>query len=226
MQSNRQSSVERRDSDGPIVSPPVLVVEKRHRGFKLLGGYGRSMTWIRTIDEEDAEGELESVYARVRASRGKVADIFKAQSLFPSSLQAHLELYLSLMFGGGGLTRRQREIIAVVVSSVNHCEYCVEHHSTALRKYARDEAFVTQLGDNPDSVSLGPKEKAMVDHAVALTRDPGSLTEAHIEALRGKGMNDEEILQLTLIASYFNFVNRIASGLGVNLEEGQVSYKY
>ncbi len=185
------------------------------------------MAWIRTINEEDAKDTLKSVYHRVKASRGRVSNIFKVQSLDPRSLEAHLELYLNIMFGQGGLSRRQREMIAIVVSAENDCEYCVAHHSAALRKYVKDEALIAQLVASHERASLVPKEKAMVNHAVALTRDPSSLSEAHIGALRESGMSDEEILQLTLIASYFNFVNRMASGLGVNLEEeGLAVYKY
>lgn len=162
---------------------------------------------------------MNSVYEKVRTSRGRVSNIFKAQSLDPRSLGAHLELYLSMMFGKGGLSRRQREMIAVAVSAENHCEYCVAHHSAALRKYVKDETFIAQLVGSPGTAPLEPMERAMVNHAVALTRDPHSVTEAQIRGLRESGMSDEDVLQLTLIASYFNFVNRIASGLGVNLEE-------
>ncbi len=185
------------------------------------------MAWIRTIKEEDARGTLKSVYDRVKASRGRVSNIFKVQSLDPRSLEAHLELYLSIMFGQGGLSRQQREMIAVVVSAENHCEYCVAHHSAALRKYVKDESLIAKLVASHETASLDPMEKAIVNYAVALTRDPTSLTEAHIGALRESGMGDEEILQLALIASYFNFVNRMANGLGVDLEkEGQTAYKY
>lgn len=185
------------------------------------------MAWIRTIDEENAEGGLETVYARVKTSRGSVANIFKAQSLDPESLEAHLELYLSVMFGRGDLSRQQREMTAVAVSAVNHCEYCVAHHSAALRKYAVDERSIARLVGSPETAPLEPKEKAMVAYAVALTRDPGGMTEAHVQSLRKSRMSDEEILQLTLVASYFNFVNRLASGLGTRLEEGgQTAYKY
>jgi len=66
----------------------------------------------------------------------------------------------------------------------------------------------------------------MVEYAVALTRDPASITRESVDALRKNGMTDEEILQLNLVASYFNLVNRIASGLGVTLEDEQTSYKH
>jgi uncharacterized peroxidase-related enzyme len=185
------------------------------------------MTWIRTINEEDADDELKSVYERVRTSRGRVANIFKAQSLDPRSLLAHLDLYLSIMFGTGKLSRQQREMIAVAVSAENGCGYCVAHHSAALSRYVKDQGFIARLADSPRGVALGPKERAMVDYAIALTKDPRSLTHENITELRRRGMDDEDILNLALIAAYFNFVNRLADGLGVDLEEeGQTLYRY
>jgi uncharacterized peroxidase-related enzyme len=185
------------------------------------------MTWIMTISEKDAVGDLKSAYDRVRTSRGRVANIFKSQSLNPRSLLAHLDLYLSLMFGGGGLSRQEREMIAVVVSAENRCRYCVRHHSAALAKYVKDEGLIAGLAENPRGALLGPRERAMVDYAIALTKDPHSVTQENIAALRRQGMNDEEILQLATIAAYFNFVNRLADGLGVELEdEGQAGYNY
>lgn len=182
--------------------------------------------WIRTIDEDEADGELKLAYDRVRAARGGVANIFKAQSLDPKSLQAHLDLYLSLMFGAGGLSRREREMVAVVVSAVNGCDYCVEHHSAALRRYVKDEGLVADLGHAPRDAKLDSRDRAAVDYAMALTKDPSSVTKNSVEGLRAVGMTDEEILRLNLIVGYFNFVNRVANGLGVELEERQDSYKY
>jgi uncharacterized peroxidase-related enzyme len=182
--------------------------------------------WIATIDENDADGELKAAYDRVGATRGKVSNIFKAQSLDPGSLQAHLDLYLSLMFGKGKLSRREREMIAVVVSGENDCAYCVAHHSEALNKYVKDQTLIVGLASDPHGAELAPREKAMVDYAVALTKDPDSLTEGDIQKLRAAGLAEDEILQLNLIASYFNFVNRVASGLGVKLEEERTSYRY
>ena len=184
------------------------------------------MVWIRTIAEGDAEGELKSAYNKVGTARGAVANVFKAQSLDPRSLEAHLGLYLSLMFGQGPLSRKQREMIAVVVSAENECGYCVAYHSDALSNYVKNEAWVSELVKNRGSAPLEPKEKAIVNHATLLARNPHRITEQDVEILRREGLSDEEVLQLTEIAAYFNFANCLVHGLGVNLEGGQVSYKY
>ncbi len=185
------------------------------------------MVWIRTVKEEDASGELKMIYERIRGTRGKASNIFLSQSLNPGALESHLDLYLQIMFGKGTLSRPQREMIAVVVSAANDCEYCVAHHSTALRRYIADDGFVGQLARDFMGAKLEPKERAMLEYATKLTRKPSTISEDDLERLRKVGFSDDEILHITFIASYFNFVNRLASGLGVSIEAGEGSgYKY
>ena len=81
------------------------------------------MAWIKTVEEAYAASELREVYAAVRTARGHIANIFKAQSANPRALRAHLDLYRTLMFGPSPLSRREREMIAVAVSTANHCHY-------------------------------------------------------------------------------------------------------
>lgn len=81
------------------------------------------MAWIKVIDEDDAEGELKSLYEKTVEPWGGVDNILKIHSLNPASLRAHLELYKTVMRGRSDLSRVQREMIAVVVSATNHCHY-------------------------------------------------------------------------------------------------------
>ena len=81
------------------------------------------MAWIRTIDEDDAQGELRELYERLTEPWGGVDNILKVHSLSPASLRGHFELYKTLMRGPSPLTRAQREMIAVAVSAANRCHY-------------------------------------------------------------------------------------------------------
>lgn len=81
------------------------------------------MSWIREIEESGAQDELRALYKRIVGARGRVANILKAQSLHPSGLAAHFEMYLSLMFGPSPLSRFQRELLATAVSVWNGCHY-------------------------------------------------------------------------------------------------------
>jgi uncharacterized peroxidase-related enzyme len=81
------------------------------------------MSWIKVIDEEQADGKLQEAYAEVSAANGRVANILKVHSVHPEALSKHLALYRELMFGRSELTRAERELIAVAVSVANHCHY-------------------------------------------------------------------------------------------------------
>lgn len=185
------------------------------------------MPWIRVVDEAEADGELGAIYDEVRAKRGRVASVFKVHSLHPATMKGHMALYLSIMFGTSPLTRGQREMIAVAVSAANRCAYCVTHHSEAMSVYVKDESVRKAVATDYRQAALSEKERAMLAYATKLTHESHAIAEADIEALRKEGWTDPEILDINLIASYFNFVNRVVSGLGLALEpEAERSYKY
>jgi uncharacterized peroxidase-related enzyme len=185
------------------------------------------MPYIKVIAEEDAGTELKETYDRVKGARGKVSNILKIQSLLPRTIEIHLNLYMSIMFDKSGLKRADRELIAVVVSASNDCDYCVNHHAEALLNYWKDETKVAQAGKDFRSLDLSAKQIAMMEFAEKLTKSPGDMEESDIEKLRHNGFNDEEILSISLVTNYFNFVNRNANALGVEFSEEEVKgYKY
>lgn len=182
------------------------------------------MPWIETIDETNATGQLKDVYDEIANARGKLSNIMRVHSLRPRAMQAHMDLYLQLLFCRSGLTRAERELIAVVVSAANDCEYCVRHHGEALRAYWRDDARVEAvIDDYRTSGDMTPRRMAVLDYAVKLTTEPTAATEADVRRLRENGLSDLDILDVNLITSYFNFVNRIANGLGVDVTEDEAS---
>lgn len=180
------------------------------------------MAWIKTIDESEAKGELQKLYEQVKNKRGKLANIMKIQSLNPKAMKAHMDLYMSLMFGKSGLSRQEREIIAVVVSVANGCEYCINHHAQALDHYWKDEAKLNALIADPKSLDLSERVDNMIDYVVQLTTKPSELNSSQINRLKDTGFSDEDILNINMIAAYFNFVNRIALGLGVEFTPDEI----
>ena len=185
------------------------------------------MAWIDTIDLEDADDELRALYDEIVDTRGKVSNILKVHSLNPAALADHLRLYDTLLFGRSDLRRAEREALAVVVSAANDCTYCVEHHGEALAAYW-DEARVEQLIDDYTAVDdLDERLRAACDVAARLTRSPGAMTKAEVDRLRDAGWSDRSVLDIVLITAYFNFVNRIATGLGVEVTPDEVAgYEY
>lgn len=179
--------------------------------------------WIRVIDEGEAEGALAAAYKDVAAKRGKVANIVKVQSLLPETIGAHLKLYTSVMFGPGPLARDERELVAVVVSNMNDCEYCVAHHAEALNRYWKNDERVRTASRDFRKLPLPKKMQLLLEYAEQLTHKPLSIDKTIIAELREAGASDEEILQVTLITGYFNFVNRVALGLGVTATPDEIA---
>ncbi len=180
------------------------------------------MSWITEIEVDEADEKLARIYAELIEKRGKVSNILKVHSLNPEAMQNHLDLYMTIMFGRSGLSRAEREAIAVVVSASNDCEYCVNHHREALRRYLRDEDTLQTLASAENLDSLDPRLGNIVMHAEKLTSAPGAMTESDLHDLRAVGLDDRDILDLTLIVAYFNFVNRIAVGLGVDFDAAEL----
>ena len=173
------------------------------------------MSWIKEIDKADAVGDLRELYDELDARRGKVANIMKVQSLNPRAMQTHLELYMHLMFEKSGLSRAEREALAVVVSATNNCAYCVQHHAEALSRYEKDNEKLKRLMSGLQFMDMPDRQSRMLRYAVKLTTFPEKVRESDIDGLREVGFADRDILDINLVVSYFNFVNRIALGLGV-----------
>jgi uncharacterized peroxidase-related enzyme len=187
------------------------------------------MAFIDIINPESAEGELKSIYEDLVKKRGKLARIHTIQSQHPQSITAHMDLYMELMFGKSPLRRAQREMIAVVVSAANQCEYCQLHHGEALLAYWKDEQRVQQLRKDYTQAGLEAADQLLCEYAHNLTTDPANqpLHSECVQMLKEAGWSERAILDANLITAYFNFVNRIVMGLGVEPSEEEISgYHY
>ena len=185
------------------------------------------MAFIKVIEHTEADGELKIIYDDLVAKRGKLADVHKIQSLNPESIVKHMELYMTIMFAKSPLSRAQREMIAVVVSVANNCAYCQTHHAEALNHYWKDQKKIDQLKRDFSKVNLSDIDLNLCELAWQLTRIPSVTTETIISKLKELGLEDRAILDANLVISYFNFVNRMVLGLGVQIETDKgAGYKY
>ena len=185
------------------------------------------MSWINEVEYEKAEGKTKEVYDRIKKQRGKLSNIMKVQSLMPEAMDHHLDLYLSIMFKDRSLSREKCEMIGVVVSSINGCDYCVNHHAEALNHFWRDKEKLRELRENYENIDISKKDNKMLDFVKRSTEKPNSIEEKDVDALRKVGFSDKEILNIAMITSYFNFVNRIALSLGVDFSEEEMKgYEY
>jgi uncharacterized peroxidase-related enzyme len=185
------------------------------------------MAWIKTENPDKASGKTKKVFDRIMKDRGHIANIFLAQSLDPAVLEHHLDLYEILMLDPGPLSREEREMVAVIVSAANRSAYGAIHHSEALESVEKDPTALYKILKEFTSKRESPREKALLAYAAKLTLSPKDVCKEDIAYMKDAGLTDEEILRANLIASYFNFSNRIALGLGVELEQGAMrAYKY
>ena len=186
------------------------------------------MPYIETVDYENAGGEIREIYEDLISTRGKIAEVHKIQSLNPKALVAHMDLYMATMFGKSPLKRYQREMIAVVVSAANRCEYCIRHHAEALNHFWKDNEKTGLLSQNYKKLDLPKEDVALCEYAEHLTEAPaGGDRKNRIKKLRHHGFSDRAILDATQVIAYFNFVNRIVLGLGVDFSEEEIKgYNY
>jgi uncharacterized peroxidase-related enzyme len=169
---------------------------------------------LRVPSEDEVPAEVQELWAKPLERLGFVPNVLRVFALRPNHLLAWWAYYDELLRGESGLTKAQREMIAVVVSATNRCHYCIVSHSAALRKLTEDPVFVEQLATSYRYAQLDPRDRTMLDFAVKLTEESDLCDDEDIEALREAGWNDEEIMDIAQVAAMFNFTNRLASGLG------------
>ena len=172
------------------------------------------LTWLETPSEEDVPDEVRELWERPLERLGFVPNVMRVFALRPEHLLRWWSYYDELLRGESGLTKPQREMIAVVVSAANRCHYCIVSHSAALRKLTGDPALVEALATNYRYAELEPRERAMLDYALKLTAASSECTEADVDRLREAGWSDEDVFDIAQVAAMFNFTNRLASGLG------------
>lgn len=143
---------------------------------------------------------------------GMVPNVLQAYAFDIDKLNAFTTFYNDLMLANSGLTKLEREMIAVVVSSINRCFYCLTAHGAAVRELSSDPVLGEQLVMNYKAADLAPRQRAMLDFAALLTTASATVEEADRQTLRDHGFNDRDIWDITSVAAFFNMTNRVASG--------------
>lgn len=141
---------------------------------------------------------------------GMIPNVLTAYSQNLKQLEGFTRLYNELMLGEGELTKLEREMVAVVVSSENKCYYCLVAHGAAVRVLSGDPQLGEHMVMNYRSAQLDRRQRAMLDFASQLTRSPATTGEEHIQALRNAGLSDRAIWDLSNLIGFYNMTNRVA----------------
>jgi uncharacterized peroxidase-related enzyme len=178
-----------------------------------------AVAWIKVVDDKGADGQLAETYAgMVDPAYGRVDNIMQIHSLHPEGMQAHWELYREVMTGTPTLPKVDREMVALVVSRLNDCHYWIVHHRRGLRRLLSDDALAERIETDYETAGLDERRLRMLQFVEKLTRTPAKTTREDVAGLRDAGFSDEDILQIAEVTAYYAYVNRIADGLGVELE--------
>ena len=167
---------------------------------------------LATPDGDPDDADLAAYFGVCRDKLGFVPNVLRAYASRPRKLRTFVDTYNELMLGDSGLSKLEREMIAVVVSSANRCYYCLVAHGQAVRKLSGDPQLGEMMVMNHRVADLEPRQRAILDFAWKLTVEPHGVVEADRDALRRQGLSDADIFDVCDVAGFFNMSNRVASG--------------
>jgi uncharacterized peroxidase-related enzyme len=146
---------------------------------------------------------------------GFVPNVLRAYAFDVEKLNAFTGMYNDLMLAPSGLSKLEREMIAVAVSAENRCFYCLVAHGAAVRSLSGDPALGEMIAMNYRTAPIDARVRAMLDFAVKLTRASATIEEADRATLRANGLSERDIFDLAGVAGFFNMTNRVASAIAM-----------
>ena len=160
---------------------------------------------------KDGEDQVKNYLEIVQQKLGFIPNVLAAFAKFPKQFEGFTKLYNALMLGESGLTKLEREMIAVTVSSENHCFYCLVAHGSAVRQLSNDPQLGERIAANFRSAELPKKQEELLNFTKKLTKDPSEIVENDRKKLRDVGYTDRDIWDISAIVGLFNMTNRLAS---------------
>jgi len=154
---------------------------------------------------------MQAYFQKCQDKLGFVPNVLVAYAFDSAKLEAFAAMYNDLMLAPSGLSKLEREMIAVAVSSQNSCYYCLTAHGQAVRQYSGDPLLGEHMVMNYRAALLSKRQRAMLDFAVKLTNEPWAVEEDDRALLRKAGFSDRDIWDIAAVTGFFNMSNRIAS---------------
>ena len=157
--------------------------------------------------------ENQAYFAKCEEKLGFVPNVLSSYAHDDAKLTAFAAFYNDLMLAPSGLSKLEREMIAVAVSSVNRCYYCLTAHGAAVRQLSGDPVLGEMMVMNYRAATLSPRHRAMLDFAEKLTEVPHLVEEEDRQSLRDAGFTERDIWDIGAVASFYNMSNRMASAV-------------
>lgn len=176
---------------------------------------GPRVAWLSIPARDELPAEVVAEIGPIADRIGFVPNVARLLAMTPTHFVGWWKYFDDLMRGPSGLSKTQREMIAVVISAEAHCPYCEIAHAAALRLRTKDARLVDRLIVNYRHVDLVPEDRAMLDFAVKLTRTPHECEEIDLVHLREAGFADADILHIVELTAVFNYNVRLATATGL-----------
>jgi uncharacterized peroxidase-related enzyme len=164
-----------------------------------------------TLPTAELTPAMRGYFDKCMEKLGFVPNVLAAYAFDMAKLEAFVAMYNDLMLAPSGLSKLEREMIAVAVSAENRCYYCLTAHGAAVRALSGDPVLGELMVMNYRAARLDRRQRAMLDFAVKLTVEPHAIEEADREALRKSGFSDRDIWDIAAVAGFFNMSNRVAA---------------
>jgi 4-carboxymuconolactone decarboxylase len=159
----------------------------------------------------DLPEDIKEKVLAIQEKSGFIPNVFLALAHRPAEFRAFFAYHDALMDKESGMTKAEREMIVVATSAKNECQYCVVSHGAILRIRARDPLIADQVATNYRKADITPKQRAMLDFAMKISRNAEETCDEDFETLKSHGFNDEDIWDIAGIASFFSLSNRMAN---------------
>lgn len=166
-----------------------------------------------TLPPAELSADMQATFAKCDEKIGFVPNVLRAYAHDDAKLEAFVRFYNDLMLAPSGLSKLEREMIAVVVSSLNRCYYCLAAHGAAVRQLSGDPVLGEMLAANFRAAELEPRHRAMLEFAAKLTDRSWTVEEDDRESLRDAGFSDRDVWDIAAVAAFFNMSNRMASAV-------------
>ncbi len=170
-------------------------------------------SWLPVLDPATATPDQQHTL-NVSHPKARTMDFYLLLCRQPQVLLERSQAFNAIMYAPGGLSCAEREVAATAVSRVNGCVYCASVHAQRFEQLAKRNDVMAQIFDDPHTAGTQARERAIIQAAITLTRDPAGLGAAHIQALRAAGLNDLEVLDMLHAAALFGWANRLMLNLG------------
>ena len=156
---------------------------------------------------EDMRERLQTVEQKA----GFIPNVMRVLARRPAEFRAFMAYHDALMEGDSGLSKAEREMIVVATSGANHCQYCVVAHGAILRIRAKNPLIADQVATNYRQADISPRERAILDYAMKVSRASSEVTQTDRDAAKAAGLSDEDLWDIASISAFFAMSNRLAS---------------